>query len=78
MLFPLFSPSKAALFSRRRFGHGLAAGGVVITSDNASTGAPELRGTGFSLKLAELPVTFTRKPSVATAINGSIPAPALR
>ena len=90
MFFPPFSPNKAAFSSRRRFVQGLAAGGVLVTaapwlqaapsiaSEGVSTGAPELRGTEFSLEIAELPVNFTGKPRMATAINGSIPAPTLR
>ena len=90
MYSPPFSPLKAVYPSRRRFVQGLAAGGVLIGAapwlraaqanapDSASAGAPELRGTEFSLEIAELPVNFTGKPRMATAINGSIPAPTLR
>ncbi|AVO41714.1 copper resistance system multicopper oxidase [Simplicispira suum] len=90
MLFPPFSPIKAAFSSRRRFVQGLAAGGVLASASpwlqaaqllgqrRASSGTPELRGTEFSLEIAELPVNFTGKARVATAINGSIPAPTLR
>ena len=90
MYSPLFSPLKATYPSRRRFVQGLAAGGVLfgaapwlraaqaISPDKHSVGTPELRGTEFSLEIAELPVNFTGKPRMATAINGSIPAPTLR
>ncbi|MDE2092249.1 MAG: copper resistance system multicopper oxidase [Burkholderiales bacterium] len=76
--------------SRRRFVHGLAAGGVMLglaqlgrharaaETPAARTGTPVLRGTEFSLEVAELPVNFTGSPRMATAINGSIPAPTLR
>ncbi len=76
--------------SRRRFVQGLAAGGVLVGtaalqanrawSQNslAATGsAPVLRGTEFDLVIAESPVNFTGVARVATAINGSIPAPTL-
>ena len=75
--------------SRRRFVHGLAAGGVMLglspwsrparAAGATSTGAaPVLRGTEFNLEVAESPVNFTGSPRMATTINGSIPAPTLR
>ena len=79
--------------SRRRFVHGLAAGGVMLglaqlgrtaraaeadAPSSASTGAPVLRGTDFNLEVSEVPVNFTGSPRMATAINGSIPGPTLR
>ncbi|MEO7938576.1 MAG: copper resistance system multicopper oxidase [Burkholderiaceae bacterium] len=76
--------------SRRRFVHGLAAGGVMLglaqlgrtaraaEAPAATPGTPVLRGTEFNLEVAELPVNFTGSPRMATAINGSIPAPTLR
>ena len=75
---------------RRRFLHGLAAGGVLLglspwlkpamaRADETATGnAPVLRGTEFDLTIAETPVNFTGAPRLATTINGSIPAPILR
>jgi CopA family copper-resistance protein len=75
---------------RRRFVQGLAAGGVMFglsalampawaqEARAQSSGAPELRGTEFDLVVAELPVNFTGNPRMATAINGSVPAPTLR
>ncbi len=44
----------------------------------AAPGAPVLRGTEFNLEVADVPVNFTGAPRMATAINGSIPAPTLR
>jgi CopA family copper-resistance protein len=79
--------------SRRRFVHGLAAGGVMLglaqlgrtaraaevgAPAPAATGAPVLRGTDFNLEVSEVPVNFTGSPRMATAINGSIPGPTLR
>ncbi|MEO7939403.1 MAG: copper resistance system multicopper oxidase [Burkholderiaceae bacterium] len=90
MYSPPFPLLKAVYPSRRRFVQGLAAGGVLIGAapwlraaqatapDSATAGTPELRGTEFALEIAELPVNFTGKPRMATAINGSIPAPTLR
>lgn len=40
--------------------------------------APVLRGTEFDLVVTEIPVNFTGTPGIATAINGSVPAPTLR
>jgi CopA family copper-resistance protein len=47
-------------------------------ADTATGTAPELRGTEFALEVSEVPVNFTGAPRMATAINGSIPAPTLR
>lgn len=45
----------------------------------AATGCPpELGGTEFDLEIAELPVNYTGRASVATAVNGQVPAPLLR
>lgn len=80
-------PSSAARPGRRRFVQGLAAGGLLWglgPLGRASAGpatapaAPELSGTDFHLEIAELPVNYTGSPRLATAINGSIPAPTLR
>ncbi|MDQ2780242.1 MAG: copper resistance system multicopper oxidase [Pseudomonadota bacterium] len=74
--------------SRRRFVHGLAAGGVVLglapfarslrAAEPTGSSAPELRGTVFNLDIGETPVNFTGAARVATTINGSVPAPTLR
>lgn len=74
--------------SRRRFVHGLAAGGVMIglapflraarANGGSAAGAPVLRGSEFNLEIGESPVNFTGSPRMATTINGSIPAPTLR
>ena len=74
-------------YSRRRFVQGLAAGGVLLGLSSVirpawaratDTGrVPVLRGSEFDLVIAELPVNFTGNPRLATAINGSIPAPTL-
>src|SRR3990172_5161099 len=76
---------------RRRFLHGLAAGGVLLgvspwlkpagaqAATATVTGAAKvLTGTEFDLTIAETPVNFTGAPRMATTINGSIPAPTLR
>ncbi len=76
--------------SRRRFVHGLAVGGGMLSLAEfgrkavaaglaaPSTGAPVLRGRDFNLEVMETPVNFTGSARMATAINGSIPAPTLR
>lgn len=72
---------------RRQFVQGLLGGGLLLpanrfaygaTAPAASHVAPELRGTTFNLVIEERIVNFTGVPKVATAINGSIPAPTLR
>ncbi len=73
--------------SRRRFVQGLAAGGLVAGLDGlrlpafAQSNRTEqftLAGDRFDLELAEVAVDFTGRPGVATAVNGSVPAPLLR
>ena len=76
---------------RRRFVQGLAAGGVLLgasawssrgwaqnaDADGGLPGVPILRGSEFDLVVANTPVNFTGNSGMATAINGSIPAPTL-
>lgn len=73
--------------SRRRFVQGLAAGGAVAALDRGgwaalreTTAQPQvtLAGKHFELTIDSLPVNFTGKRSVATAVNGSVPGPILR
>lgn len=77
-------PSHSLPIARRRFVQGLAIGGAVagfapaLLARSASSSAAELRGTEFDLEIAELPVNFTGKRRVATAVNGIVPAPVLR
>src|SRR6266478_6215574 len=74
--------------SRRRFVQGLAAGGAVAALDWGGRQAfgqtsqqqtpATLSGTDFELTIDSLPVNFTGRHSIATAVNGSVPAPILR
>jgi len=74
--------------SRRRFVQGLAAGGAVAALDwragwtSAETGQQQtpatLTGKDFELTIDSLPVNFTGRRSIATAVNGSVPGPILR
>ncbi|MBC7500832.1 MAG: copper resistance system multicopper oxidase [Herminiimonas sp.] len=73
--------------SRRRFVTGFAAAGVLTGLDllpslALAVDAPEKRnvmsGTDFSLTVAETAVNFSGKRSIATAVNGAVPAPLLR
>src|SRR5690606_28925664 len=73
--------------SRRRFVHGLAAGGAVAAlglwprSSWAvqAQGIPNvLSGTDFDLTIGETPINFTGTTRTAITVNGSIPAPLLR
>ncbi len=73
--------------SRRRFVQGLAAGGALAALDwrgwpaFGETGPhthATLAGKHFDLTIDSLPVNFTGRRSVATAVNGSVPGPILR
>ena len=73
--------------SRRRFVQGMAGGAAIAGLDwggwhaFAETGhsAPAtLSGTHFELVIDSLPVNFTGRRSLATAVNGSVPGPTLR
>ncbi len=71
--------------SRRIFVQGASAGvalGALASSSALAleSGARrrELVGTEFDLEIAELPVNFTGRASIATAVNGQVPAPLLR
>ena len=72
--------------SRRRFLQGIAAAATLGAtglweSSSWARALPrqrELGGTTFDLDIAALPVSFTGKDAVATAINGLVPGPVLR
>ena len=74
-------------YSRRRFVQGVAAGTSLLATGlgtsvmAASNGTPQqqvLSGNQFKLAFDYQPVNFTGKNRLATAINGSVPAPVLR
>ena len=74
-------------FSRRRFVQGVAAGSGLLATGlgasvlAASSGVPQqpvLSGNQFKLSYGYKKVNFTGKNRIATAINGSVPAPILR
>jgi CopA family copper-resistance protein len=73
--------------SRRRFVQGLAAGGSIAALDwgvrplfgETEHHAPSmLTGNHFDLTIDYLPVNFTGRHRLATAVNGSMPGPTLR
>ncbi len=75
--------------SRRRFVQGLAAGGSLLglgvapTLSRAEqarlrTGPEVIKAAHFDLTYSPTKVNFTGKEKIATAINGSVPAPVLR
>ena len=74
--------------SRRRFVQGLTTGGMLASLGMLSPSllraatptqqVPVLEGSSFDLTIDEMPVNFTGQPRMATAINGSIPAPVLK
>lgn len=73
---------------RRHFVKGLAIGGAmlglgiapvrVLAATGTTDGQPALSGTHFKLNIGPTPVNFTGEERMATAINGSVPAPILR
>ena len=69
-------------FTRRNFVKTLATGTAALAACPhvlAEKAAPrDLRGTKFNLDLDYLPVSFSGKHRLATAINGSLPGPTLR
>ena len=78
-----------ASISRRRFVKGLAAGSALLglgvaplaasASRQAARFGPEvLKGSRFDLSYSPARVNFTGADRLATAINGSVPAPVLR
>jgi CopA family copper-resistance protein len=76
-----------ASLSRRQFVTGIAAAGALsgfnawpslAQAANLPGNPSVLSGTEFNLDISETPVNFTGKSSVATAVNGSVPAPLLR
>ncbi len=73
--------------TRRKFVQGLMAGGLIAGLDlwrwpalasNMRKELVVLTGNHFDLAIEEVAVNFTGRPSVATAINGSVPGPVLR
>ncbi len=71
--------------TRRRFVQGLASSAALGVLNSwparllAGGSSPaELSGTAFDLEIAELPVNYTGRISIATAVNGQVPAPLLR
>lgn len=75
---------RPAGFTRRCFVQGLAGAAALGSVGSwpgrllAAAKPPELSGTEFDLEIAELPVNYTGRASVATAVNGQVPAPLLR
>jgi CopA family copper-resistance protein len=78
---------RAIPFSRRRFVQGIVAGAAIAALDQGGWHAfaesrPQtpatLTGTHFDLSIDWLPVNFTGRHSLATAVNGSAPGPTLR
>lgn len=74
-------------YTRRSFVQGVAAAAALGSLGSwpgqllaaGGGGSPhELSGTEFDLELAALPVNFTGRKSIATAVNGQVPGPLLR
>ncbi|MDH5444975.1 MAG: copper resistance system multicopper oxidase [Gammaproteobacteria bacterium] len=82
-------PQDNVSLSRRRFVQSLAGGGALLAMglnptasfaemQQARMGPQVLRGNRFNLTYSPTPVNFTGSNRMATAINGSVPAPVLR
>jgi CopA family copper-resistance protein len=72
-----------SLFSRRTFVQGagssaLLAGSTRWTTARAAVPGAILSGTDFELTIGALPVNYTGRSRIATAVNDQLPAPALR
>jgi len=72
-----------SVLSRRAFVQGVAgsallAGGTRWSSARAAISGAVLSGTDFELTIGALPVNYTGRPRIATAVNGQVPAPLLR
>lgn len=81
------APMLLANQQRRKFLHGMTAGGIalglapwtpLLAASKISGDNKIHSGTEFDLTVAKTPVNFTGKPRMATTINGSIPGPTLR
>jgi CopA family copper-resistance protein len=72
-----------ALVSRRAFVQGVAGSALLAGSSRWSSSRAEvsgavLSGSDFELTIGALPVNYTGRPRIATAVNGQVPAPLLR
>lgn len=72
---------------RRRFVQGLSATAALgalgwraapALASDPSAGPAELSGTEFDLEIGQLPVNFSGRRRMATAVNGTVPGPLLR
>jgi CopA family copper-resistance protein len=61
---------------RRRFVEGLA--GAAALGLSRASAMPVLSGNQFDLTVGPLPINITGRPRIATAVNGTVPAPTLR
>ena len=87
----LFAPDQTGhrpqYVTRRRFIQGAVSGAALTglylwrwpaVAIGSAGGMPVLRGDNFNLTVEDVPVNFTGNSAVATAVNGSVPAPLLR
>jgi len=73
----------ARTITRRQFVVGALAGSALASLDllrwpGAAAAAPILSGNHFELKIEDVEVNITGRPSRATAVNGLVPGPTLR
>ena len=81
----VFFPAPLTATTRRRFVQGLAVAGAAsllwrnTSLAQAQQPAPAaLSGNRFDLTIGPVPFNVTGRPRIATAVNGSVPAPTLR
>jgi CopA family copper-resistance protein len=72
-----------SLLTRRTFVQGIAgsallAGSTRWSTAHAAVSGAVLSGTDFELTIDALPVNYTGRSRIATAVNGQLPAPVLR
>lgn len=72
-----------SLLSRRTFVQGVAGSALLAGSTRwpaaqATVPGAVLSGTDFELTIGTLPVNYTGRPRLATAVNGQLPGPVLR
>jgi CopA family copper-resistance protein len=60
------------------FGMGFGLNSFAANRSKMATAPKELRGTTFNLNYSATPINLTGRERMATAINGSVPAPILR
>ncbi|HYK79671.1 MAG TPA: copper resistance system multicopper oxidase [Micropepsaceae bacterium] len=75
---PGFSLSRRHLVEGLALVAGTASVGWPLKAFAAAAGPQTLTGNRFDLSVGTMPINITGRPRIATAVNGSVPAPILR